>query len=104
MSLRSTLDSLAPKPKVKQVDMTKEWGCKPYIRKLSWGDLKRVQSLDDPAKQVCAVLCDEDGKQLYNEDEAHLLEKFHADDLKKVLDAATSFNSLDEQVKQAKND
>lgn len=98
------LDALSPVPKVKQVDMSEEWGCQPYIRKLSWGELKRVQSLDDPAKQVCAVLCDADGQPIYNEDEAHLLEKFHADDLKKVLDLATSFNSLDEQVREAKND
>lgn len=83
--------------------MSEEWGCKPYVRKLSWGDLKRVQTLDI-AEQVCVVLCDEDGTPIYSEEEAHLLEKFHTDDLKKVLDVATSFNSLDEQVKQAKND
>ncbi|CAK9099172.1 Phage tape measure protein, partial [Durusdinium trenchii] len=79
-----------------KVDMSEEWGCKPYVRKLSWGDLKRVQTLDI-AEQVCVVLCDEDGTPIYSEEEAHLLEKFHTDDLKKVLDVATSFNSLDEQ-------
>ena len=100
MSIREQLEAIEIKPQVKDAKLG---GIPVYVRKLSWGELRRIQALDDPAQQVCAVLCDEQGQQVYNEDESHYLDKFHADDLKAVLDVATAFNSLDEQVKQAKN-
>lgn len=100
MSIRNQLEAVTIKPNVKAAKLA---GVDIYVRKLSWGELRRVQALDDPAKQVCAVMCDSDGNQVYGEDESNLLDKFNPEDLKAVLDVATSFNSLDEQVRAAKN-
>ena len=101
MGIREQLENIQIKPQVKETTLA---GVRVFVRKLSWGELKRVQELDCPTKQVCAVLCDEDGSPVYSEEESHHLARFHADDLKGVLDVATAFNSLDEQVRQAKND
>lgn len=74
-----------------------------YVRRLSWGELRDIQSNDDPARQVAHVLCDEQGSRLFSDDEARQLDRFPPVVLKAWLDAATEFNSLDAKVTAAKN-
>lgn len=103
MSLRNTLDNLKPKPKVKAVEMS-DWGTTVYVRKLSWAQLDQIKTADDPVlSQVQMSLCDENGDLLYQENERHLLGKFHLDELEKIIDEASRFNSLSAKVEQAKN-
>lgn len=103
MTLRDTLDNLRPKPKVKAVEMP-DWGTTVYVRKLSWAQLDAIKSADDPVlSQVQMCLCDEQGNLLYQEHERHLLGKFHLDELEKIIDEASRFNSLAARVEQAKN-
>lgn len=102
MSLKEQLTSLSFQPVVKAVSI--EGLPTVYVRRLSWGELSKVQALDDPRQQVCFVLCDEQGQKLFTENEAEIFDGYPPEILKTILDEATSFNSLDQQVRQAKND
>ncbi|MEZ5945218.1 MAG: hypothetical protein R3C18_27910 [Planctomycetaceae bacterium] len=102
MNLKQQLTSLSFQPVVKAVSI--EGLPTVYVRRLSWGELSQVQQLDDPRQQVCLVLCDESGQRLFSESEAAVFDGYPPEILKSILDEATSFNSLDQQVRQAKND
>ena len=95
MDIRKQLDEYRPKVKVKAVDMTDEWGCVVFVRKLPLGDLLELKGEETPiTKVVAACLCDADGKLIYQPEEHEQLHKFPLDELAKIERAATSHNTF----------
>lgn len=94
--LRKLLDAYKPRVKVKAVDMTDEWGCVVYVRKLPLAELLEFKSDEEIpiTKTVAACLCDAEGNLAYKQDEHEQLNKFLLDDLAKIYREATSHNTI----------
>lgn len=105
---------MAIKPQVKAVEVP-EWGDTVYVKKFSAGDrinfLKNLmdgeesaaKNLIDMVNLLLVCICDENGKNVFEQSDYDILASVENEILSRLLDEALKFNSMGDEKEAIKN-